>query len=463
MFEQHLFETELVEPPASQEGDLFGTYEIKSWELSPRIYKIIGASALANVLALLVFAQTSLLTMKGCDSPLVGSVCQALDTVYIGAMLFGTEREYVDAAYEKTELADADITYIDVTGQTPPLSYPEGYFQIANPVQWQMIQQAQQNGTSMDGMLAPGIPAYTPPPPSAFPSPDRGGLLATKPNPPKPRGDVVDGDLPSSIEDATVADAKPGLNKRKPGGKVNGDVPQRNPDGSIPGIPNSNSNTTVGQIDPTKTTDENGDPLINKRPFVDLANSVNDLLDKNQVKLESAFVVNASGKLNKDGKLDPKSFRYVQAASSDEKLIDVVKESIEAINDSGYLLYLKELSGKDFDLLLQQDDSNISAIVKSEMESETRARTLKSNLDLLIGLKKALKSSAEADQNDKDDLVLLENAKIEIEGKKVIIRFVVPKEIALPMIQRKLAEQKALPRQPNGNAIAKPGDNTAKK
>ena len=58
MFEQYLFETEKVEPPIAQDGDLFSQYEIKTWELSPRLYKIIGASALANLLALFVFAQS---------------------------------------------------------------------------------------------------------------------------------------------------------------------------------------------------------------------------------------------------------------------------------------------------------------------------------------------------------------------------------------------------------------------
>lgn len=463
MFEQQLFDTdETARPVESDEAGLFGDYEIKSWELSPRIYKILGASALANVLALLVFAQTSVLTMKGCDSPLVGSVCQALDTVYVGAMLFGTDREYVDAAYEKTDLADAEITYIDVTGVTPPLSYPEGYFQIANPVQWEMIQQSQQNSTLPDGMLAPGIPAYTPPPPASFPPPQRGGLLATKPKAPKPRADVVDDSSLPTIEDSTVGDAKPGLNKKRPG-KVNANVPQTNPDGSIPGIPGTGPKKDPAADTQAAATNPDGSPIINKRPFVDLANSVNELLDKNQVRLDSAFIVNANGKLTKDNKLDPKSFRYVQAASNDEKIIDVVKESIEAINDSGYLQYLTGLSGKDFGLLIQQDDVNITGIVQSEMESETRARSIKSSLDFAIGLAKSAKTGANADQNDKDDLVLLEGAKIEVEGKKVVIRFVIPKQVALPMIQRKLAEQKAAPKQPNGNATLRPGDNTAKK
>src|SRR5438876_8126475 len=135
MFEQSLYQESAAGQPCS-EGDLFRSYEIKNWNYSPRLFKIIGISALANMLAILIVAQTSLLTMKGCDSPLVGGVCQVLDTVYIGALLFGTDREYVDAAYEKTDLGeDAEITYIDVSNITPPLQYPAGYFQIANPEQ----------------------------------------------------------------------------------------------------------------------------------------------------------------------------------------------------------------------------------------------------------------------------------------------------------------------------------------
>lgn len=453
MFEEPLYQDNPIDQPAD-DHKIFSNYEIRSWQPSPRLYKILGMSVLANILALFVFAQTSLLTMKGCDSPLVGGVCQVLDTLYIGSLLFGTDREYVDQVYERTDLGDAEITFVDVTGETPPLSYPEGYFQLANPEQFTEVV-ALADGLQ-PGYIAPGIPSYSPKINQGFNPPRRPNLTDTRPNPPKPKADVVDdNDLPKSIDDATVADATPGNNKRRPGNKNGANVPDRNPDGSIPGIPNSvaNNDPKVTKTDPkTPAVGPNGDPVINRRPFVDLATNVNELLDANQFKLESAFIVNASGKLTKEGRLDPKSFRYLQAASNDEKMIDVVKESIEAINDSGYLLYLKDLSGKDFNLLIQQDEINLTAIIQSQMESEARAKSIKSSLDFLIGLAKSKKDPKNADQNDKDDLMLLENAKIEIDGKKVIIRFVVPKDVAIPMIQRKLAEQKAKPPQPNGNA-----------
>ena len=461
MFEQSLYEQEPIAPPL-QEGDLFSAYEIKSWSISARIYKIIGMSVVVNLLAVIIFAQGSLLTMKGCDSPLVGSFCQVFDTIYIGALLFGTDREYVDADYEKTDLGEAEITYIEVTPESARLSYPEGYFAVANPVQYQQLLDSQNNATGLEpGFLAPGIPSSNPigMPPTSRPYIPGRSVLDTKPNPPKRNDDVIDGPLPGGFDDLGTGANTP-IAKRRPGGKVV-DRPGK-PGEGIPGFQGTeqkpvDSGENSGKSDPVAGVE------LNKRPFVDLAKNVNKLLDKKEVKLESAFVVNASGKLTKDGKLDPKSFRWGQIASQDEKLIEVVKEAVEAINASGYLAYLKDLSGKDFNMMLQQDDMKISAVVQSEMESETRANSIRSTLTILMDIARSKKSSADADQNDKDDLILLQNSTVETDGKKVVIKFNVPKDIALPMIQRKLAEQKAAPPQSLGDAIAKPNNNTAEK
>lgn len=456
MFEQSLYEPETVATPLA-EGDLFHNYEIRNWDLGSRIYKIVGISAVANILAVLIVAQTSLLTLKGCDSPFVGSVCQVLDTVYVGSVLFGTDREYVDAVYEKTDLGDAEITFVDVTGVTPPLSYPEGYFQIANPMQFQAMLDAANNPTPLPNVndLA-GIPV-TPPTTSGT------SLFHTKPNIPRQNPDVIDGDLPTFNNNPTIATKPPTrIRKNNPGrvtANANSNKAPGKPDENDTVAANNSNTNTAAKIDPTPPVDAYD---INKRPFVDLANNVNDLLDKKQVNLESAFVVNATGKLNKEGKLDPKSFKWGQIASQDVKMIDIVKEAITAINDSGYLQYLKDINGKDFTLMLQQDDINISAVVQSEMESEMRAKSTSSSLGLAIAAAKFKKSGENADQNDKDDLIVLENAKIETDGKKVIIRFLVPKEIALPLIQRKLAEQKAAPKTQNGTGTPKSGENNAK-
>lgn len=456
MFEQSLYHTEPVATPL-REGDLFHNYEIRNWEMSPRIYKILGVAGLANVLALVVFAQGSLLTMKGCDSPLVGRVCQVLDTVYIGSMLFGTDRDYVDAVYDKTNLDDAEITFVDVTGVTPPLYYPSDYLKYSDPEKYAMLQQQADNPFPTD---IPGFPSGF----SVTTPSDGASVIDTAPAFPQTNPNVVEGNLPTFNGGSGVASTTPMQRKRGRGGRVT-QTPTK-PVESSDGTPDEDQ---VAEVKPTPTPEPKIEPTappnaydINRRPFVDLANNVNDLLDKKQVKLESPFVVNAQGKLTKDGKLDPKSFRWGEVASADQKMIDVVKEAVEAINDSGYLQYLKDVSGTDFNLMLKQDEANISAVVQSEVKDELRAKSLKGSLDLLIAFAKEKKSGAGADQNDKDDLVLLENARVETEGKKIVIKFMVPKEIALQLIQRKLAEQKAQPKQPSGITGTNPNDNTAK-
>ncbi len=451
MFEQSIYDQEpLAEPvPDAQEGDLFHNYEIRTWLPSPRLYKILGMAAMANVLALLVFAQTSLLTMKGCDSPLVGSVCQVLDTVYVGSLLLGTKRDYVDATYERTNLGDMDITYIELPPENSKLEYPEGYFQLANPEQITQI-----SNPTLDTSFPSYIPTY-PGIPTTRPMPGK-NLLNTPPVYSKRKPDVNDDELPTGFGNPTAsANTKPGPNKPRPGNGIPG----------IPGSANVNANTQ-NPTDP-KTQNTTSGPVpgvdINKRPMVDLANNVNDLLDKKQISLESPFVVSAKGKLTKEGRLDPKTFTWGPITSQDEKMKDVVKSAVEAINDAGYLQYLKDLTGKDFNMMLQQDDQNISAVVQSEMESDNRAKSIKTALGIMLDFALKQKTAATADANDKDDLVLLQGATIETDGKKVVIKFVVPKNVALPMIQRKLAEQKAAAKTPNSGAAVRDNNTNAGK
>lgn len=452
MFEQSLYEPEQIAPPLV-EGDMFHNYELRNWDLGSRIYKILAISAVANILAVLIVGQTALLTTKGCDSPLVGSVCQVLDTVYVGSVLFGTEREYVDAVYEKIDLDSSDVTFVDVTGVTPPLSYPEGYFQVANPVEYQAMLDAQNNPgglTSVDDLA--GIP-YTPP--------SGGGLLDTPQNLPKANNDVIDGDLPTFNNNPTTA-YKPPTRKGR-GGRI---TPIEPKPGKTPDEDDTASATTpTPSPSPLPTVVPTGpitDVELNKRPFVDLGNYINDLIDKKQVQLDSKFLINATGKLDDKGKLDAKSFRFIKAEGTDPKMIEVVKEAIEALNESGYLQYLSLLNGKVLSFQVQQDDDKVTATIQTEFENDTRPLSIQTLLGGYINEKKKQKELPEADQNDKDDLVLLQKATVNAVGKKILISFEIPKTDVQQMIQRKLAEQKAAPKTQNGTGTPKSGENTAK-
>ena len=442
MFEQSLYESEPVATPL-QQGDLFHNYEVRNWELSKRIYQILGVSALVNVFALFIFAQTSLLTMKGCDSPLVGRVCQVLDTVYVGTMLFGTEREYVDAAYDKTDLGDSEITFVDVSGETPPLSYPEGYFQLANPEQYQATLDQANNPTMTSGI--PGIP-------DGFPitTPSTGNSIIDTPQKlPTPNPNVVEGNLPT-FGDSGVA-ANPTTRKRGRGGRVIQ-------------VPDIDDNATAIEKptpspDPTPLSSEAVTAVeINKKPLTDFADSVSAKWDAKEIDLNQNFTIVVDGVLTEEGKLDRDKSKFdVKKQTGDPKMIDVGKAAMEALGDSGYLNYLKLLGVDKLSAKLVQDDNQITVVITSGQKTPERASTIASGISgyILIG-KTVVK-------NPSDERTLLDGAKVTSDGKNFVLNFAIPKQQAQDMIIKKLKEaqaKKAQP-QPNGNSSIRPGDNTA--
>lgn len=442
MFEQIDYASLSASEPL-QEGDIFHNIEIRGWEPSKRLFAILGISVLFNLLFIAVIGQTNVLTARGCDSPFVGRVCQVLDMAYIGSVIFGTDREYIDAEYRKLDLKDSEVVWIDQTGVESLFKYPDGYFQIANP--------ANQNTSGVNSTADLQNPAFIAPGIPSNPVIAGKSLIDTPPIVPKKRKNPVSGKLPDSPfslsgDDPTVANSN---------NSANSGTTNVKPDANV----SANANVDRPAADPTA-------PLntveINKRPIIDFGNMVNEMLSRNEVDLQTEFIGNAKGKLTKEGRIDPKTLK-LQIQSTDPDMQRIVQEGILAIDAAGYLQYLNLLSGHDFDLVLQQDAESISAVIQSEMESERRADATRRSFDLALAAAKLSKSGANADQNDKDDLILLENAKVESNGKKVIIRFVVPKNIVHPMIQRKLAEQAAEMKKPSGSAPAIKDDGTAAK
>jgi hypothetical protein len=442
MFDQELYENESAEL-ATEPGDLFHNYEIEGWDLNPRIYKIVAVSAVLNIIAFFTLGQPQLFTRGACESPFVGRVCSVLDTVYVGSILFGTERDYVDKEYEKTELSDADIVWIDQTGVEPQFTYPAGYF-YKDPAQMA----AEQNPFGTSGFLAPGIPS----------TPNNSSLINTPQILPKSNPDAVKGsepDSPFSIGDDNSSPTIPGAVNRK--GRRGGRP-----------IDPANANTnTVANANTNPATNANTTPSgptepgeINSRPFADLALKVNELRAKQQLDLQAQFQVAATAKLSKDGKIA--SFKFTKAQSTDPEMVTIVKNAVEAFNDSNMLQYLTPISGEKLDFSIQQDQTAVAASIQSELKSDTRAQSmvgiLKLAIDLVIERKKKTIETLETElaagndpdhdkaqrlQNSKDDLELLTNTKVLNDGKLLKISFGVPKEILQQMIQRKLDEQAA--------------------
>lgn len=445
MFEQSLFNQETPAEP-TREGEFLHNYELKNWNFSPRIYKIIATSAIFNLLTIFIVGQTSLLTMKGCESPFVGRVCQVLDTVYVGSMLFGMDREYVDAMYDKTDLEDADITYIDVSNVSPPLSYPEGYFQIANPVQYAMLQQQASNPTSFDTSSFQGL--------TTTPNPSN-DLLNKPAQTPTPNADVVQGNLPTFGDEGS----NPTIQRpRRPRGRGKPNkLPNESP-GKLPDL----DGETAGDPAPTPLSSEAVKAVeINKKPLVDFADTVVVKWAANEVDLNQEFTVVLNGVLTKDGKLDrDKSVFDTKKQKGDQKMIDITKSAIEAVGDSGFLTYLQSLGVEKITMTLVQGENEITAAIVSSQKSPERAKSISSGMNNYISIGKMLV------KDPSDERTLLEGASVTADGMNFVLNFKMPKDIAQEIITRKLREaqaKKAQQPQPNGTSLIKQNDNTAKK
>jgi hypothetical protein len=447
MFEQKLQDQEITSQDAPQ-VQLFKDYEIKSWNVSTRIYQILGASIFLNLIAILVMGQSNLLTRKGCDSPLVGSVCQVLDMVYMGSDVLGANTQYIDGEFVHTDLGDADITYLDVTGIEPQLKYPDGYFALANP------------GTQVETVETPADGGFPTIPGISRPVPSTGTDLSGMPQvTPTPNKNPVDGDLP--LPDVNDADPNPTIAKTPPfGGRPRGFG--GNTRVKTPKTPKPTPDPTATA---TATTDDGLPSIVINRDALKLYGEwVKGEIAQKNVDLSSQFDISATGKLDKDGKIIKETFKYNTVRTTDPEMVNIVRAAIEAVNDSGYLKWLSEVSGKDLTLSIAQDNDFLTGTVQTEVESPRRANTLRTLFKLYID--QTVKKKQLSDKpDDKDDLEILKNAQVETNGNKVIIQFKVPKAVAQALIQKKLINNSAAqePSKPISTTQTKAANTTAGK
>lgn len=453
MFEQALYEYEDAEAKAKP-GDLFYKYEVKPWNFGPRLYKIIGMSVIFNLLFLAAIVQGNLLTRRGCDSPFVGRVCEVLDTVYVATAMFGTEREYVDAAYEKTELEDADITYIDVSNVSPPLTYPEGYFQIANPEQ-----AAMQTSVESTSAYTGGIPGF----PANPVITDE--LINTPPKLPKFNRNPITGGIPDSPfgtarNDSplnTVRKNNRGGRMRTPANANTATVAQNN-------NTNANANTAANPTVPSAAQPDEAKPdqfgiYINKRPMKDRAKETLEKIDSKSVKLDNSFKVIVSGTLGlgKDGKtivlknakaapLDPK-------APYDPAMVKLAEDWILAVGDAGWYGYLDKLKTKNVIITVEQNDTTLTASVRSDQPTEEDAKRAASGLNAILSIAMPF---AKGDEQE-----FLKKASVTYDGKTFVLNFNIPKPQVQEMILRKLAESKEPKTEPNSTAVVSRDTNSA--
>ena len=126
---------------------------------------------------------------------------------------------------------------------------------------------------------------------------------------------------------------------------------------------------------------------LDKRPLQDLADLVNEKFAAGKIDLTKPFSIQLEGVLNEDGKLDPKKSKFTKG-EGDTAMIEIGKGFIQAINDGGFFNYLKQLGIEKVNLTLSQDDATVKGIIKSELPTQEKAKTIASGLNAMFAIAK---------------------------------------------------------------------------
>lgn len=362
-------------------AELFSNFEVNRelrWAL---ILRLLGASFAAHMLAL------------ACVVYIPG----LRDAFNIAALIADTT--FVDKPYARTEIGD-DIQYVELPSDK--FHYPEGYFALESQMgdltppplpAPQFIAQAQPAATA----LPTPVPASPSPSPSPIETPSASPASAASP-----------------AQAVAQASATPKLSYE--GEKMSPDEAQK-------------------QLE--KTAAENNLELpkeneINKKALKDFAAYANDLKNQGKLDLNKPFEIVIEAELDEGGKL--KDAKFTKKAG-DPNLVDLFGHMVSALNDSGFLIYLKPVDkdnpGSKIVFTIKQGENEVLATVESEASSADSARLLAK------GFNAALAIGAET-RAGKDEEVLLRNTSASQNGKKIIFNFTMPRQAVVELIKKQL-------------------------
>ena len=320
------------------------------------------------------------------------------DMFNIAALLSDTG--YVDKAYTRTEIGE-EVELV----QLPPAKfrYPDGYF--ATETQLQLAQAIQATTPPLTVELTP-ISTPTPlptPEPSPSVAPEASPVASASPVP-SPTVTTADNSKPETPKTPEEAEAE--LNRIAAANNV---------------------------VRPNESE-------INTRPLKDWLARSEERRNKGELDLSSAIEITIAGKLNPECRLIDAN---VVQKTGDARLIEVAKEMVGAIGDSGMLSFLrdpKKIKDKvltcdemPLQLTIKLDQSEISAIVETEATSPQRASEMAGayNYMLVVGQITAAAKS-------KDEEVLYRNTKVTSEEKKILVNFKMPRQTASEMLKKQL-------------------------
>ncbi len=316
------------------------------------------------------------------------------DTVNIAALIASTK--WVDKDYTATQIGD-DVQIV----QLEKFHYPEGYF-----------------APETQGFATPGVAAANDPFAPKIISQWRAG----GPDPEQ---------TPSPTPEASPS-ASPGVSPNASTSPAA--IAQASPNASPSASPLTQEDA---QKELEKTAAQNNvtlpeDNQINKKPLKDFAARANDLKNQGKLDLNKPFRIVIEAQLDENTKLQ--NFRVVDK-EGDENVVNLFRDLVAALNDSGFLTYLSPISkdnpGSTVRIMVKQGESEVLASVESETTSPERAKTLASVLNNMLFF-------GAGSRKGHDEEVIMKNTNAMPDGKKVVVNFSMPRETVVEMIKKQM-------------------------
>jgi hypothetical protein len=380
-------------------AELFAKFEVNQELKWPVISKLLAGSLAAHLVAI-----ACVLFIPG-----------VRDAFNLASLI--TNTKFVDKPYDRTEIGD-DVTLVELTSDK--FHYPEGYF----------APEGQTNVLPPPPPFVPQFVAQAQPPiyvqPELAPSPSpSASVIATPGATPTPGPVTTRAPSPVTTRSPSQSEAQ---------AKVS---PTPNPTpAQSPTMTADQAQTELDKTAIKNNLDLPKENEINKKAMKDFAAYANDLKNQGKLDLNQPFEIVIEAELDRDGKL--KNAKFTKKAG-DENLVDLFGHMVSALNDSGFLTYLKPVDkdnpGSRVVFTIKQGETEVLATVESEASSERSARVLAKAFNV------ALSWGAQS-RAGKDEEALLRNTSAEPIGKKIVFNFTMPRQAVVDLIKKQLAPDK---------------------
>lgn len=363
---------------------LFENFEVHGASFWPKFGRLAGVSLVVHSMALAA----------------VLYVPAFRDALNIAFLFSGAE--FVSRDYNRTLIGD-NVEIVSLT--TEKFRYPDGYF-------------------APDAMQAAAIP---PDPMGAAIVSQAGNQKPFNMPTPTPEPTPLPSPQPGPSSTSAIATSSP------------------TPDGSAAG----DKKAETAANDKLKTPDEAQKELdkvaaannvelpkegeINKQALKDFGNFANEMKNQGKLDLNQPFEIVIEATLDEHGKLkDPKFTKK----AGDPNLIELSGRMIAALNDSGFLIYLKRINqdnpGTKVVFTVKLDQNEVVATVESDASSPGSARGLANVFNILL-------AAGAKSREGKDEEVLLKNTTVSPDGKRIKFNFTMPREPMVQLIKKQLA------------------------